>query len=221
MYYEILAGSAGYLPNPALRMDVDGLFITLEGALLISRNTDGTCIAVIHPQSDLNSIIKCFAGVQTDAENTYRVLLSSSDNQEHNLLLTKLTKLLNVERLESIETDSSSALVKASGEIIDDPAAVSKEEFNIITPPERKKRVVLHTLNKLFSPLVGLSVPIEIQFTGEQYNPAPPLLLSQLEMKEIAKQHPDRSELFHTLKAGLCMGLFDLNLSRMPQNRLR
>lgn len=80
---------------------------------------------------------------------------------------------------------------------------------DVVRIPDRERRLMINTLNNLFSPTDSQSLPIDVQYENGGYTSSPNFLLSPEEMKARADREQSRgdSDYWVFLKKGHDLGL--------------
>lgn len=210
MFYEILQDGAGFLPTESIRMDIDGLFVRTISFAYIFKGQQGILLINDSGVLSIDSIMKHTKICGPLSSLTTVSAMDTLSDTRIAAILDHFPELPN----EHIFCDSASEpslIMTSDGTLSTDSTYVAEQEFNIITPPEREKREAINTLNRLFAPLAGNEVHVDVQFNGESYLAEPPLQMSQQDMKELTDcMDGDTKPYQRALHEGLCRGLFDL-----------
>lgn len=210
MFYEISLDGAGFLPAESLRMDVDGLFARLTAFVYIFKGQQGILLINDSAALSIASIVKQTTVCGSLSSLTTVSTLATLSESRIDAIRGAFPEIPH-EHISSDSISEHSLILDNNGAVNMDSAYIDQQEFSIITPPEREKRAAINTLNRMFAPLAGNEVHVDVQFNGERYLAEPHLQLSQQQMKSmLASVNGDTKPYQRAMHDGMCRGLFDL-----------
>ena len=213
MYYEITLDGAGFMPAGKTPPHVGGLFVRSPVCSIIITGSDGLLLINDSLTLSYASIAKQLLLVKNIQSISLAAPQETQGHPSYAKRIEELSSDFGKSMIHETPCTSSGLLLTFSGEIKTSPDDIIAEEFNSITPPEREKRLAINALNRMFPPLAGMNVHVDIQFNGEQYLPMPKPLLSQQSMKDIVQQAvPEKQSTYsEAITKALYLGVFELS----------
>lgn len=125
-----------------------------------------------------------------------RVICAQNKSQERSIQTKahqeRRNRLLNLiqfkKKVEKVDLPNGAIFLTNDGFSLNESAS------GVTRIPDRERRLMINTLNNLFSPTNSQSLPIDVQYKNGSYTPSPDFLLSPEEMKARADHEQRRGD---------------------------